>query len=287
MTLRSAVVVAAMAALVLGCRTGLNYDEATGPFGQGRMGPRGRCQVQGDSLRIVSFNVEFGLRVRRAADVLATHPDLRCADVVLLQEMDEVGTLRIAAELGVEYVYYPSVHHHRYGRDFGNAVLSRWPIVEHAKIILPHVSLFTRTRRIAAAATLHVAGRPLRVYSTHLGSLLEVGGDAREAQLDAVVEDAADHRHAIIGGDLNSGSVGVRARDAGFDWPTEAGPATVRGRRWDHIFLRGFVGTSRSGAVVDADDVSDHRPVWVVVPWPCTPDAGVDQASKGSMGYCP
>ena len=263
----SALVLPLLAVAALGCRTGENYDGPSGPSGQARMGARGPCPTPLDSLRAVTFNVEFGLRIREAANVLATHPDLRCADVVLLQEMDEVGTLRIAAELGAEYVYYPAVRHNRYGRDFGNAVLSRWPIVDHHKLILPHVSLLTRTQRIAVAATLDVGGRPLRVYSTHLGSLLEVGGGSREAQLETVLEDAVGHSPVLIGGDMNSGSVGVRAREGGFEWPTETGPATVRGQRWDHIFIEGFPGAPRSGVVVDAEEASDHRPVWVVVPW--------------------
>lgn len=259
---------ALVALLAVGCRTGENYDGLAGPFAQGRMGPRLRCPAGGDSVRAVTFNVEFGLRIREAGQLLSEHPDLRCADVVLLQEMDETGTVRIAAELGMEYVYYPAVRHQRYGRDFGNAVLSRWSIIAHEKLILPHVSVLTRTQRIATVATLDLMGTPLRVYSTHLGSLLEVTSGAREAQLQTVVDDALAFPRVLIGGDLNSGSVGRRAREAGFDWPTEEGPPTSYGRRWDHIFLRGFSGTVRSGAVLDTGGASDHRPVWVVVAWP-------------------
>ena len=265
---RRAIVLTVVVLIATACRTGENYDRPGGPFGQGRMGPRVRCPATTDSVRIVSFNIEFGLRIREAGEALSEHPDLRCADVVLLQEMDETGTVRIAAELGVEYVYYPAVHHHRYGRDFGNAVLSRWPITDHEKLILPHVSVFTRTQRIAVAATLDVMGTTVRVYSTHLGSLLEVRGGAREAQLRAVMDDASHFPRVVIGGDLNSGSVGQGARDAGFAWPTREGPPTVRGRRWDHIFLKGFPGTPRSGTILDVDAVSDHRPIWVISAWP-------------------
>ncbi len=255
-----------VAGLVVGCRTGQNYDDPQGPVYAGRMGGLPGCPpLTGDSIRVVTFNVEFALRVRGAADALANHPELRCADVVFLQEMDEVGTLRIASRLGVAYVYYPAVHHSRYGRDFGNAVLSRWPIEEHDKIILPHVSLLTRTQRTATAATLDLAGSPLRVYSTHLGSLLEVSGKARGEQLAVILADAADYPAAIIGGDMNSGSVGEGALAAGFDWPTAEGPATVQGRRWDHVLVRGPPARLRSGTVLDLPDVSDHRPVWLVI----------------------
>ena len=51
--------------------------------------------------------------------------------------MDAPRTDAVARHLQMNYVYYPgSVHEN--GRDFGNAVLSRWPIVADKKLILPH-----------------------------------------------------------------------------------------------------------------------------------------------------
>ena len=257
-----------LASLTAGCRTGRNYGSPEGPGYAGwiRGGPD--CPVpSGDTLRIVTYNVQYGIRVREAGDALAALPELRCADLVLLQEMDEVGTIRIAHRLGMRYVYYPAVHHYRHRRDFGNAVLSRWPVLEHSKIILPHLSLLTRTQRTATAVTVEVDGALLRVYSTHLGMLLEVSGDSRRAQLATIAEDAERFDRVIIGGDMNSGDVGRLVREAGFDWPTEEGPPTVLRYRWDHVFLKGFSDNARAGTVTALDDVSDHRPVWVTVPW--------------------
>ena len=108
-----------------------------------------------------------------AIALLSRTPELRDADVVLLQEMDSSGTERIANALGMWHVYYPAIYHRRTRRDFGNAVLSRFPIVEDRKIILPHASRYARTHRIATAATIQAGSTedPCLLYSPryHLG----------------------------------------------------------------------------------------------------------------------
>src|SRR5918995_2458134 len=141
-------------AAVAGCRTGRNYSTPEGPryVGEARRAPA--VPGETDTLLVVSFNIEFALHVDSALAVLATEPALRGADVLLLQEMNGDATRRVATGLGMWYVYYPSFFHYRTDRDVGNAVLSRWPIVEDAKIVLPHLSRFVRTQRTATAATI-------------------------------------------------------------------------------------------------------------------------------------
>jgi endonuclease/exonuclease/phosphatase family metal-dependent hydrolase len=187
------------------------------------------------------------------------------ADVILLQEMDAAATEKIAKALRRSYVYYPALFHRRMRRDFGNAILSRWPIVDDAKLVLPHPSRYAGTHRIATAATVRVGASLIRVYSTHLGTIADISDGARRDQLRFIFADAAKHELVVIGGDLNDGSVGVIAQQAGYSWPTRHGPRTHRLGRWDHIFLKGLESpdTSASGTILDSRGVSDHRPVWV------------------------
>ena len=262
-SLRAALLVL-LAAPLVACRTGSNYVSPIGPRYAGA--PPQPARVPTDTLRVVSFNVEFSMHVDRAIALLTSEPGLRDADVVLLQEMSETAVRRIAESLGVGYVYYPAIHHRRTRRLFGNAVLSRWPIVDDAKLMLPHVSRYAGMQRIATAATLQVGPTRVRVYSAHLGTPLDVGASARRDQLRAVLADAAAYERVIIGGDMNDGRVGAVAATAGYAWPTAHGPRTTRLGRWDHIFLRGLTSpdTRAAGTVLDARQASDHRPVWAV-----------------------
>jgi endonuclease/exonuclease/phosphatase family metal-dependent hydrolase len=217
-------------------------------------------------LRVASFNVEFSQQIDSAIAVLRREPGLRNADVLLLQEMTAEATGAVAMALGLGYVYYPAFYHYRTRRDMGNAVLSRWPIVEDRKIILPHRSRFVGTQRIATAATLRVGKQLVRVYSTHLGTMGDVAPAARREQLAAVLADAGAYSHVIIGGDMNDAGVGRTVQSGGFAWPTQRGPATTRLGRLDHIFLKGFTSPDSlaAGTVENVSGASDHLPVWAV-----------------------
>jgi endonuclease/exonuclease/phosphatase family metal-dependent hydrolase len=217
-------------------------------------------------LRVVSFNIAFARQVDSAIALLSSEPALRDADVILLQEMDEKATARVAEALGMGYVYYPAVLAFRTHRQFGNAVLSRWPIVADGKVVLPHVSRFSRTQRTATAVTIRVGSRLVRVYSTHLGTMTDLAPAARREQLQAIMADARRYPRVVIGGDMNDEGVGRVVRELGYAWPTQHGPATHMLGRLDHIFIRGLGSLERgaAGTVLDAHGSSDHLPVWMV-----------------------
>jgi endonuclease/exonuclease/phosphatase family metal-dependent hydrolase len=252
---------------LIGCRTGRNYADPEGPRYAGEPPPRSVRQPAGtDTLRLASFNIEFSLHVDSAIALLASDPALRSADVILLQEMNEEATKRIAEALGVWYVYYPAIYHFRTRQQVGNAVLSRWPIVEDRKIVLPHVSRFVRTQRTATAATIQVGQLPVRVYSTHLGTMGDLAPAARRDQLRAILADARLYSRVVIGGDMNDATVGRLVRAEGYRWPTERGPETTRLGRLDHIFIKGLAVPDSGGAgtVLEVRGASDHLPVWAL-----------------------
>lgn len=253
--------------VLVGCRTGRNYPNAEGPRYSGRPPTQSTSRpAETATLRVVSFNIEFAQHVDSAISLLTTDPALRGSDVILLQEMNEGATQRIAEALGMWYVYYPAIFHLRTQRHFGNAVLSRWPIVEDKKILLPHHSRFARTQRTATAATIRVGSSLIRVYSTHLGTMTDVEPASRRDQLRAILDDAATYPRVILGGDMNEVSVGHVVRDAGYSWPTQRGPDTSWLGRLDHIFLKGLASpdSAGSGTVLDVRRASDHLPVWAV-----------------------
>jgi endonuclease/exonuclease/phosphatase family metal-dependent hydrolase len=252
--------------LLAACRTGRNYPDPRVPRYVGSaasVAPRGT----GDTLRVVSFNIEYAAETRLAIRVLESAPALRDADILLLQEMTAPATKMVADSLGMHYVYYPTIYNRIVRRDIGNAVLSRWPIVEDAKLILPGRSRYAKTQRIATAVSIRVGARLVRVYSTHFGTAADLGRAGRAEQLGAIIADAATHPHVVIGGDMNSSDIGLVARDAGYLWPTDTIPRASAAGRLDHFFLRGLalVDSAGAGTVRVSTVVSDHSPIWIRV----------------------
>lgn len=263
---RATVVFLVTPLLLAGCRFSNPYLDPAGPrYSGGEARPPSNTAWR-DTLKVVSFNVEYGQDVDGALAVLTETPDLHDPDVVLLQEMDANGTRRIAEALGMAYVYYPAAFRIRTDQDFGNAVLSRWPILADEKLLLPHTAIFGGGRRTATVATLDVDGKRVRVYSAHLGTIVNLSYRARANQMRTVLRDAALHPRVVLGGDLNQGKLGHFALERGYAWPTRDGPWTAAVGRFDHILLKGLdpVEPAGAGTVLDNRDASDHKPVWAL-----------------------
>jgi endonuclease/exonuclease/phosphatase family metal-dependent hydrolase len=252
-------------AMVAACSAArLNYTDPLGPryAGGAPSAPR-----HGDTLKVVSFNIQYAEHVDRAIALLRETEALRDPDVLLLQEMDELGAREIADSLGLDYVYYPSRLHPGTRRDFGNAILSRYPMESDRKIILPHLARLNHTLRTAVGATIRVGGRRIRVYSVHLATMAENGPGARRDQLAAVLADAERYPAVVLGGDFNSGSVPEIAVERGFAWPTSHLGRTRALWDTDHVLLKGLAvaGNPAVGLVPEVRGASDHKPVWALV----------------------
>jgi endonuclease/exonuclease/phosphatase family metal-dependent hydrolase len=220
------------------------------------------------ALRLVTFNIEYARRIDTAIALLREDPRLRDADLLFLQEMDEPGTRRIAEALGMSFLYYPAVVHPKAKHDFGNAILSRWPIRDGRKVILPHLARFSGSQRIAVTGTVDIGGEPVRLYTVHVALPYTVGGKDQRDQLRAVLDDAAGWPgRVIIAGDFNSHGLGGFFARTGYSWPSRRIGSTAGWFDVDQVFLRGFrlVSPESIGAVRENRGASDHRPVWAVL----------------------
>ncbi|HEX6575880.1 MAG TPA: endonuclease/exonuclease/phosphatase family protein [Gemmatimonadaceae bacterium] len=248
----------------LACRPGINYADPASPryadIASVVSGSR-----TGDTLRVVSFNIEYARQTRRAAELLSADRNLRDADVILVQEMTAPATKFLAASLHMRYVYYPAIYNRIMRRDIGNAVMSRWPIEEDTKIILPGRSRYAKTQRTATAVTIRVKGQQIRIYSTHFGTPADLGWKGRVAQLRRILDDASKYPAVIIGGDMNSKDIGRIAREAGYLWPTDTIPQSNAFGRFDHFFVRGLVTPAKGGTGTRRvpRSISDHSPIWI------------------------
>lgn len=246
------------------------------------------------TLRLVTFNVHSAADLPRLVESIRGNPQLRSADVFFLQEMESYppeGTSRaqkLAQALRLNYAYAPA-RPTEDGGTHGLAILSRFPLSDVEVLPLKQYNLaFNTRRRIALAATLDVAGHPLRVYNVHLDTRLNAG--QRIEQLRPVVE--AARRQAVptvvIGGDFNTnpfrwlfhvvpffrsnqpGALDEWMKENGFAAPVARSGSTSRRfllrMRLDSFYARGL--PVKAFAVEEDTEASDHLPVWMEVAWP-------------------
>jgi endonuclease/exonuclease/phosphatase family metal-dependent hydrolase len=220
-------------------------------------------------IKVVTWNLSFGEKVTSAISTLRHAEPLRDADVLLLQEIDEQDTELIARDLGYNFVYYPATIHSKHGENFGNAILSRWEIGEHRKIILPNIRQQTR---IAVIADVLINGVPVKVINVHLETIWMlnlIGKKQPEYLFDNSTENQL--RNVLIGGDFNTwsgvsikylenkfGTRGLKRVSAGSGYTFQYAGLRLT---LDHIWTNDTHETA-SGVWRDTD-ASDHYPLWV------------------------
>lgn len=252
--------------------------------------PRGPRYVQsmpsqnkapGSGIRIVTYNIQLCRNIPKAVDLLREHPSLRSADIICLQEMCHDGVRLIARALGYNYVYYPSYIHPASGKESGNAILSFWPILNDAKIILPYFQqdrYYLKLQQTALRADILVGERKLSVCNVHLGVLIDPF--VRDSQMRKVLEHISSAApYCVIAGDLNTFTqADIRPLKDTLTASSFTHASCTAGwtfKYWyllnkrsalDHIFVKGLK-TLRCGTVRNRT-VSDHFPVWAEVSFP-------------------
>ncbi|HLL23965.1 MAG TPA: endonuclease/exonuclease/phosphatase family protein [Kofleriaceae bacterium] len=232
-------------------------------------------------LRVLSYNihkciggVDRKYEPSRVVDVIRKLD----VDILMLQEVDS-GVTRsrkdqqcdmLGEELGLPHrTWYPNVDV-RGGGQYGNAILSRYPIIESSNIDL---TIKWKKRRSALHSVLRVrhddVDRTVHVFNMHLG----LARFERRIQLQKFLDChpfAGLHHDTpiVVGGDLNdvygglsellapSGFRGMERRPLTF-------PAWGPVRALDAIFVRGdldFLRLSRCDTDL-ARKASDHRPL--------------------------
>lgn len=221
-------------------------------------------------MRVVSWNIELGRNIERAAADLAANERLRSPDVLLVQEMAPRSVAELAERLDVDFRFVAPASHRKTGTPFGNAVLSPWPMSDVIETPMPHTAVVMGQRRSVASAVVDVDGVPVVAHSVHLETVL-LPLRRRVAQVRSIAHATAEHPHpSIVGGDFNAASSrSLRRFDSplhsvGFARVTDESMSSFRrfGREFalDHLYVRDL--TVRSIGVEATSAASDHRPVW-------------------------
>lgn len=236
-------------------------------------------------MRIASLNIakQYGPKLLKK---IVEQPDLRRADVLLLQEVVDGAQYHIASEvasaLGFQVLFAPAFQLNPQFKE-GLAILSRYPLRDSQIIHMPVNDLHFHTRiRIGLAATVESPAGPVRIVDTHLDD--RINNAAKRQQLAPIWPDATRFTGpCVIGGDFNVGNFwwishllpipGLQSQRAmlsqemathGFTTPLGSGPATFHlfGLKLDWIYLRGI---NANGSGVTPIDFSDHNSVWVSI----------------------
>lgn len=269
---------AALLLVVAACNKDENYND--------KYGDRAVIPPKGQSLRVMTYNI-YGARATspaNAADLDAIAEVIRRqnSDFVTLNEVDvftnrtgkDVHQARdLAEKLGMEWHFSKAID--RDGGEYGDAVLSKYPILEKRSYRLPCAAEQPGEDRSLCVIRVQIDGKDLYVASTHLDHL---SGDAsRLVQATEIrrIRDTELEGDLILCGDLNAiPSSNVIATMTSF--LTNTGPidqytfpSDDPSRKIDYIMyapiehfgVQNCQVVSRGDQQVGGVDASDHRPV--------------------------
>ena len=269
---------AALLLVVAACNKDENYND--------KYGDRAVIPPKVQSLRVMTYNI-YGARATspaNAADLDAIAEVIRRQnpDFVTLNEVDvftnrtgkDVHQARdLAEKLGMEWHFSKAID--RDGGEYGDAVLSKYPILEKRSYRLPCAAEQPGEDRSLCVIRVQIDGKDLYVASTHLDHL---SGDAsRLVQATEIrrIRDTELEGDLILCGDLNAiPSSNVIATMTSF--LTNTGPidqytfpSDDPSRKIDYIMyapiehfgVQNCQVVSRGDQQVGGVDASDHRPV--------------------------
>ena len=267
----SLAILLAVCILFTSCSSTSNYLNALEPRFDGNFSNQ-PAEFDG-TIKVISYNISFAQNIDRAIYELSEFDELKDADIILLQEMDEAGTEAIAQALGCNFVYFPASVLNRHDKNFGNAILSKWSIDAAEKVILPYKSPRNQQIRIAVKAVVTIGDLEVLTYSVHTETIW-LGPQKRNGQIDALIDSIdTSYPFIVIGGDFNTltpqsvedlaesfAGIGLERTTKGVGYTAKYGPFEFV---LDHIFATGM--TVLEAGKSDEAKASDHLPIWIAL----------------------
>ena len=231
----------------------------------------------GYPVRIMTYNLHNGFDTdgHLGMEAIAKVIEAEQPDVVGLQEVTRgwvvSGSLDmltwLSQRLEMPYIFGPAT-----GSLWGNAILSRYPILEWENVKLPPKDLLFQRAYLWARLDLG-DGQKLRVVVTHLHHTRE-DFDIRARQVQTLLDFWKDGEQTVIMGDFNAhrdDSEAEMMRQAGFADPLDlAGiqpgytfPAEAPRHRIDYVWLSPEL--TATDAVIPRSMASDHLPVVAII----------------------
>jgi endonuclease/exonuclease/phosphatase family metal-dependent hydrolase len=168
-------------------------------------------------MRMVCYNIQYGTGKDGRIDLGRIAADIGEADIICLQEVERYCSVTGDTDQAAAFAALFPDHYWIYGggvdtnaatpddrgrrRQFGNMILSRWPILSSRNHLLPKILYIDQLalQRSAVEGVIETPLGAIRVYSVHLG---HVGAAERRAQIKALMEIvfASPERGGVISG---------------------------------------------------------------------------------------
>lgn len=218
-------------------------------------------------IRVMTYNIHRGINKNSELDLDGMAEVIKNseAEIIALQEVERFSVRTrfqdqikyIADKLSMQYAFGKSIN--ILNGQYGNAILSKYPIEEYEVSELPSEG----EQRTLLKAGLNVQGNRISIYNTHLG----LKQSERNMQIEEIMRISQGEKIFIIAGDFNTSMdklpiITTKLIDCG-NFQDNAGKATFEedglSERIDYIFV------SKNFEVKDYQvikaDASDHYPV--------------------------
>lgn len=246
------------------------------------------CMATGQTrLTVLTYNIQIGIGMDKKTDLERTAAVIRSVspDVVALQEVDRKARRSEGADQAAELARMTGMHMvfgkasvregiDLDGGDYGNAILTRLPVLRSTNRPLPFTRGFELRAVLEAELDWRPAGKrvPLRMFASHFDNA-SAGDRAASARMLVELAKAQPEAPSILAADLNAlpdseplSILGAewRSATAGRVLPTYRADNPQRqidyvlfrpAERWRVVEVR----------VLDEAMASDHRPVLVVL----------------------
>lgn len=221
-----------------------------------------------DTVKLMTYNMHRGigrdgkLNLSRTAEVIKGSQ----ADIIALQEVERYSIRtgfqdqikKLSEDAGLNYAYGKSLN--LLNGEYGNGLLSKYPIQEYEVVPLPSYS----EQRTLLKAIINIDGYTLAVYNTHLGLKEGERKEQTEYILQLLSKETLDY---VLMGDMNSKSsklanFGDKLQDAAQGSDKVEQSTFSEGEvqaRIDYIYTASGLKT-RSYDVISSE-ASDHDPV--------------------------
>ena len=237
-------------------------------------------QLQPQRLRVLTYNIHHGEGMDRKLDLERIAKVIESAqpDIVALQEVDKTvkrsqsvdQPAELARLTNMQAVFGSNIS--LQGGEYGNAVLSKYPIRGHKNHKLPNFDAGEQRGVLEVQIEVHGLREPLQLLATHLDHRAD--GRERLASAKAINELVTDdtNKVAVLAGDLNAVPDSNVLKEFTRSWsrtnvdilPTI--PVDKPSRQIDYVLVRP---RSRwkliETKVLDEAVASDHRPLLAVV----------------------